>query len=63
MTERVERLIKQMKLKRAAENAGLPRFECVCGNELWASEDARIICQKCFGAFRLVPAQTTEPIP
>jgi hypothetical protein len=53
MTEQVDKFLKRMEVWQAAESAGLPRFECACGQEIWALEDADILCRKCGGAFRL----------
>ena len=46
-----------------AEGTGLPRFECACGNEIWAAADAQIVCGKCFGAFRLQPEDGNSAAP
>jgi hypothetical protein len=45
--------ISQLLAESRAAEAKLPRFECACGQVLWAEENARITCSKCFGAFRL----------
>jgi hypothetical protein len=58
---RVAALLAEMKLdEHAAKLAGLTRFECACGQVLWALDDARISCAKCFGAFRLKPVPDAE---
>ena len=59
-SKRVDDFLAKMRLKNAAKNtegAGLPRFTCACGQEIWAAPDARISCPKCFGAFRLTPLE------
>jgi hypothetical protein len=33
-------------------NRGRLIFTCVCGQELLGDEDLRVVCCKCFGAFR-----------
>lgn len=48
----VVELLEYARSRQVAEDAGLPRFKCACGQELWAEKSARVICAKCFGAFR-----------
>jgi hypothetical protein len=56
MTDRVDKLLRKIRMERAAKEADLPlpRFKCACGQEIWAEKDVapHIGCTRCFGAFR-----------
>jgi hypothetical protein len=54
MSDRVDKLLRKIRMERAAKEADLPRFKCACGQEIWAEKDvaSHIGCTRCFGAFR-----------
>ena len=63
LSPRVARLLAKERRRRAAEAAeaaGLPRLECVCGQEIWGEEILRVTCCKCFGAFRVIDVARSE---
>jgi hypothetical protein len=45
------------------EWSGLPRFECSCGQEIWAESKTKVDCPRCLGPFRLAPGQVIGLTP